>query len=358
MKSILRITQSFSFLFLFIGNIQAYWVPTNGPSAGSIYSIGVCDSDIFVGTLSGGLFRTTDSGDTWTAVNNGLKLNVRVYSIDVFGTILYAGTDSGMYRSPDRGDSWTQVNNGLTNSSAFFSLANIGTFLYTGSDTGIFRSSDTGNSWAEANAGLKNSRVNDFVVNGSILFAGSDSGVFRSADSGDTWTQVNNGLTNPAVNALALTGSALFSGTTGGGIFRSADSGNSWTQINTGLAITYVWDLVVSGTDLFAATARFNAGITGGVFRSADNGNTWTQVGLQGEYTTKLALLGANIFAVNGLYSGQVWRRPLSEMIPVAIQSSRKISIKYRRPTDFRRFDATGKRIAGFNRVKRVVLIK
>ena len=66
---------------------------------------------LYAGTLGGGMFKTTDSGDHWTAINTGLTaLSVQSLIIDPHNpSILYAGTLNGMFKSTNGGDNWTAL---------------------------------------------------------------------------------------------------------------------------------------------------------------------------------------------------------------------------------------------------------
>jgi hypothetical protein len=58
---------------------QNFWAQTNGPQGGDGIALATnASGHVFVGTQGGGIFRSTDSGETWTGVNNGLTAtNVR-----------------------------------------------------------------------------------------------------------------------------------------------------------------------------------------------------------------------------------------------------------------------------------------
>ena len=78
---------------------------------------------------------------------------------------VFAGTDAGLYKSIDSGMSWTPVTNGLTASifyALYFDPASPST-LYAGTDRGVLKSADGGTSWTPMNTGLTNPVVNAIV---------------------------------------------------------------------------------------------------------------------------------------------------------------------------------------------------
>src|SRR5262249_39826390 len=157
------------------------WMHTAGPEGGSIQVLLINGTNLFAGTGGGGIFRSSDNGASWTAVNNGLGAGY-IYSFAARGTILFAGTESHVSVSTDNGQSWTVADNGLRN---------------------LF--------------------VTALVVSGTNVFAGTSGGsggIFFSANDGASWTPVNNGLPqNVNIRSLAVSGANLFAGTLGNGVF-------------------------------------------------------------------------------------------------------------------------------------------
>jgi photosystem II stability/assembly factor-like uncharacterized protein len=61
----------------------------------------------------GGMFRSTDNGDTWTEQNNGFTaLDVNTVAINSLGHI-FAGAAGGAFRSTNDGDNWSDISSGL-----------------------------------------------------------------------------------------------------------------------------------------------------------------------------------------------------------------------------------------------------
>jgi hypothetical protein len=159
--------------------------PTTIYAGGSIYSVGSGSYE----PQSGGVFRSTDAGATWTAVNVGLtSTDVRSLAIDPWSpSTLYAGASGGVFKSTNAGESWTEVNAGLSLSYLSVQALAIdpsrpGT-LYAGTgNAGVFKSTNGGASWTALNAGLTNLTVNALAVDPSTpsrIYAGTNGGVFE-----------------------------------------------------------------------------------------------------------------------------------------------------------------------------------
>jgi ligand-binding sensor domain-containing protein len=175
-----------------------------------------------------------------------------------------------VYRSTDNGANWTAVNYGLLNPDVS-TLAVLGTTLFAGTHGGVFLSKDWGNSWTRLDPG-PGSIVNCFHIGGTDIFAGAHDGVYFSTNNGNRWISANAGLINTVISVFVRDGTNLFAGTTHSGLFLSIDDGSNW--VKTSLTAAYVSSLVVSpngagGTNLFAGTSL-------GVSRSTDGGTHWT----------------------------------------------------------------------------------
>lgn len=129
-----RLLLSLTFILCLVAQIRVQWIHTNGPSGGySFYSLAVSGNNMFAGT-NGGVFVSTDNGESWTQRSTGLPYN-DIYTIAVSGSNLFAGTPGGVFQSANNGANWSKVNTGLTNTSVK-SLAASESDLFAGTEGG------------------------------------------------------------------------------------------------------------------------------------------------------------------------------------------------------------------------------
>ena len=267
----------------------------NAPNEAWVTAFAINSSgNIFAGTIIG-VFRSTDSGDSWTAVNTGLTyLTIYSLAINPSGEV-FAATGGGVFRSTDNGDNWTAVNTGLTNLLILSLAINSSGNIFAGTSDGVFRSTDNGDNWTKT--GLRKNHYTLAINSSDHIFAGGNSpGVFRSTDNGDNWTEVNKGLPGIPINSLAINSTGdIFVSIPGFpvdvSVFRSRDNGDSWTK--TGLHKPLNTLALNSSDHIFAG------GASPPVFRSTDNGDNWTDV------STGLTASGVTFFAFNP--AGQIF---------------------------------------------------
>lgn len=240
-------------------------------------------------TYAGGVFKSTDGGASWAAVNAGLawpgmdSLNVWDLALDPTapGT-LYAGTWwGGAFKSTDGGASWTAVNTGLPGNASVFIQAvdpqapgTVYATAWVEAKLRLFKSTNGGASWDLMGQDDGLSFISVFVdpTAQGALYATLDGSamVARSTDGGATWTMVDAGLSHragflafdPATPGTIYAGTSPYSGGTGGGVFRSTDGGVSWVAV--GLAGMEIVSLAIDPATrtLYAGTYR------NGIFKS------------------------------------------------------------------------------------------
>ena len=89
---------------------------TNAPFNSLTWNMSIdTEKNIYVSTMGSGIFKSTDLGDSWTAINNGLP-DLDVHKIKILSNgVLLAGLSGigGVYRSTDAGVSWFESKAGM-----------------------------------------------------------------------------------------------------------------------------------------------------------------------------------------------------------------------------------------------------
>jgi photosystem II stability/assembly factor-like uncharacterized protein len=278
------------------------WEQTSGPTNGNIRKLVVNSSDyLFAINRLSGIFRSTDNGVNWTAVNTGLTdLDIRSLTVNVNGD-LFAGSRSGVFRSSDDGATWTPANSGLPYTANDLAVNASGhLFAAIGPQQGyggVFRSTNNGDSWTII--GLKDTAIRNIAVqpaSGHIFVVTElGEGVFRSTNNGATWVAIKSGLPeNCATSTFPIVsrsnGDLYVVFDCEPGMYRSNNNGDTWAYIRMEGIFAYVHSLAFnSNGHLFAGTSGL------GVFRSTDNGSHWTSTGLTGKFVPSLAVNSVGI---------------------------------------------------------------
>ncbi len=255
-----------------------------GPDAGQVVSIAIdprntTDRVIYSAFNDGGVWKTTDGGDTWQPKTDYMPtLSIGAVALDPANpSIVYAGTGN-LY------------NNG------FFKAI------------GVYRSIDSGDTWSlTAGSSTLNGKGVNFIVMpaADTLLVATNQGLFRSTNAGGIFTQVSVGGTtgafitdldldtqNPSTVYASVSGQGIFVSTDGGATFPAASNlwgaGHTGAPSLTGLGfISFAQSTTVSGQTMYA-DAQSTAACTppgctppknfGGMWKSTDGGATWSSI--------------------------------------------------------------------------------
>ncbi|HUO24837.1 MAG TPA: hypothetical protein VMU61_04165 [Candidatus Aquilonibacter sp.] len=258
-----------------------------GPAiaSGRVMSIAVNPKDKFeyyVGVASGGVWKTTNDGTTWTPVfDSEGSYSIGWVTLDPNDPqVVWVGTGEsnsqrsvsygdGIYRSDDGGKNWQNM--GLKKSehigrvvvnpkeSKTVYVAAEGPLWGPGGDRGLYKTTDGGKTWKAVLTISENTGVVDVALdpaNPDIIYAaayqrrrhvytlidgGPESAIYKSTDAGETWNKLKNGLPTVDMGRIGLAISpadpnvvyATIEAADGkGGIFRSTDKGATWERRN------------------------------------------------------------------------------------------------------------------------------
>ncbi len=290
------------------------WSQSGGPEGGEIRALAIhptTTTTMYAGTYGGGVWKTTNSGTTWSAANSGLT-NHYVYALAIdpaTPTTLYAATNGGgVFKSTDAGSTWNSVFTGYSNVAAIAIDPSTPSTIYIGtSGGGIYKSTDNGSNWNTANSGFMNLYISGVIVDPatpSTLYAGTlGGGVYKSTDSGANWNTANTGLSDPSLYALAIdpdTPSTLYAATWGSGVFKTTDGGDNWSLASTGLTNLLLYTIAV---DPSTPSTLYTGTYGGGVFKSVDSGDNWSAVN-SGLSNKSLRALAVDPTTSGTLYAG------------------------------------------------------
>ncbi|MEP7106424.1 MAG: hypothetical protein ABI760_00550 [Ferruginibacter sp.] len=255
-----------------------------GPAitSGRIADLAVNPSNIYeyyVAAASGGVWKTTNAGVTFTPVFDGEgAYSIGCITIDPGNpnTIwVGSGEDNnqrsvaygdGIYKSEDGGKSWNNM--GLKKSehigkivvdpgnSDLVYVAAYGPLWSSGGDRGIYKSTDAGKTWKSILTVSENTGFSEIHMdprNSNILYAvahqrqrkvftyiggGPESAVYKSTDAGATWNKIMKGLPSGDLGRIGLAVStvkpgllyAVVEANDGAGVYKSNDRGASWEK--------------------------------------------------------------------------------------------------------------------------------
>ncbi|WP_407930702.1 VPS10 domain-containing protein, partial [Ignavibacterium album] len=292
------------------------------------------DENTFIVCNDGGIWRTTNNGNTFSNLNQNLTLT-QFYRIaaspfnpgrilggtqdngtqQTFSTLnwsaAYGGDggevcfnpfdqnfilgeiqNGGIFRTTNGGVSWNQAQSGLNMSENVAWVAPIiahpsvsGTFFTA--RTSVYKSTNNGGSWTAVSAPVNGtSAIREMAIsksNPNILFASSGSQIFKSTNGGVNWTNITIGLPNRTITSINVHPAdenivlLTFSGFGTDKVYKSTNGGSSWVSIDGPLPDAPVNDLFIYTSNPGKPNTYFVATDIG-VFVTDDNGVTWTEI--------------------------------------------------------------------------------
>jgi photosystem II stability/assembly factor-like uncharacterized protein len=259
-----------------------------GPAltSGRVVGLAVHPDDVntyYVAVASGGAWKTTNAGTTWTPIfDEQGSYSIGYVTLDPKNPeTVWVGTGEnnsqrsvgygdGVYKSVDGGKNWTRMKQMTASEhigkilldprdSKTVYVAAQGPLWGPGGDRGLYKTTDGGENWAKVLNISENTGVTDVVLdarNPEVLIAaayqrrrhvwtlvdgGPESGLHKSSDGGKTWKKLTTGLPTVEVGRIGLgvapsepnvVYAIVEAADKKGGIFRSVDFGETWEKRN------------------------------------------------------------------------------------------------------------------------------
>jgi photosystem II stability/assembly factor-like uncharacterized protein len=282
---------------------------------------------IYVATASGGVFKSSNNGISFTPVFDDVNAMMSIGAVAVAPSAprtVWVGTGEantrqssswgdGVYKSTDAGATWTKM--GLaetrsigrividpTNADVVYVAAQ-GHLWGPNAERGVFKTTDGGATWTKVLFVDENTGANDLVIDPSdprVLYAstyqrqrrtwgfnggGPGSAIYKTTDGGATWTKLANGLPAGDKGRIALAIAAnepnvVFAEVEahgdGNGVYRSTDAGATWqktSSLNT--RPNYFSQIRVDPSD---RRRVYTLGSNRGFYFSNDGGSAFTEL--------------------------------------------------------------------------------
>ena len=285
---------------------------------------------IYAGAASGGIFKSTDQGDSWVPIfEEAASLSIGDIALAPGNNdIIYVGTGEsnagggslaydgfGVYRSDDAGGSWQHV--GLEDAGSIgrvvvdpqnedrVFVAAMGDLFGNDADRGVYRTLDGGTNWEQVLYVSDSTGAIDLVMHPDdpdVLLAGMwerirrpayrqyeglTTGIYKSTDGGDSWTEITQGLPGGLIGRIGLAFApsnpdkvyAVIANLNGlEGVYVSDDFGDNWSQLSgAGLGtVPFMWwfgRIIVDPND---EDVLFTTSLD--MYKSTNGGNSWFNI--------------------------------------------------------------------------------
>ncbi len=280
---------------------------------------------IYVGSVSGGIWKTTNGGASWASTSdNAANLCIGTMVMDPTNSnIIYAGTGEGYFnidalrgagvlKSTDGGANWSLLTNFATPHSrySYYYINKLvirpdnPNILYAAMIGGIWKTTNAGASWTKLSVGNSSVFCMDLVANPDFpdimyatfgLFMPDNDGVYKTTDGGASWTKLTNGFpsatsgytrislavapSNPDIVYASLSDSNFYTHS----IQKSTNGGVNWFSVTTPKENSSTSHLGGQGfyNNVIAVNpTNENIVYAGGIniFRTSNGGSNWTKL--------------------------------------------------------------------------------
>lgn len=293
------------------------------------------NQDVLIAGTFNGIFRSDDSGDTWTQLPTystpGL-VHVESLAIDPrTANIIYAGTWYLPYKTTDGGKTWKSIKNGIIDDSDIFAIdidPRNPNHIIASACSGIYETKNGGDAWRKVQGIPSQSRRTRAILQHpsvpGLVFAGTTEGFWRSERGGDADSWMVTTSRQLEINSITVHPSrpdTVYIGTNNYGVMVSTDGGKNFVPTNSGYSGRFTNAILADRENpgrIYASTINTTTG-GGFLFVSNDNGDTWrpsmrnmpprliTYSILQDSRDANIIYLGTNLGVYRSLDRGGSW---------------------------------------------------
>jgi photosystem II stability/assembly factor-like uncharacterized protein len=217
------------------------------------------------------ILQSTDGGQTWQDISQGLPENEEPEDFFAGESDLYLRGKDVMYRSKSnlKTPVWEKEDIDPRNASIAFNRSGVMAYNYEGQ---IYRKVSAAGTWLPIYADFKKHSMRTiFETSGGTVFSGYDHGLYKSVDKGKSWKQVQD--EGWVMNIVESQGVLIATGQNG--IMRSTDNGEHWQWVIREGGVGIAIESIEGG---FAAISCNTKTISRRIHISLDKGKNWTAI--------------------------------------------------------------------------------
>lgn len=250
------------------------------------------EAEGYVSGRNGGIYKTTDAGNTWVGQNSGVYLPVydlffldaqKGFAVGGWGFCTGTGcTPPGGFilRTLDGGQTWTNVYTPSEKTeiqSVYFVNALLG---FCAGGNIILKTTDGGQTWSEYKVVGENSTIQQvrFVNDQKGYVVCLYNKLLKTEDGGTTWQEVRHGSNNGYYALSEADGATYLSGQ--GTMLKSTNGGSSWTELANSPRDIYDLHFVDNKRGFAFGRGNWSGGDFGSnwgsLYCTTNGGETWT----------------------------------------------------------------------------------
>ncbi|NQT26206.1 hypothetical protein HQ585_12685, partial [candidate division KSB1 bacterium] len=241
------------------------WLQDTNLPYTTLGGIAISENVIYAFTNGAGIFTGTIQPDHSISWDSDQKIIAEIYFAQLLkhptnASVIYAsGYPGGIFKSTDSGQTWHESNFGMASfkvddplRQGYYAIdlcQNKPDVLYLGLfGKGVYKSTNSAATWYPVNGSqweMFGKKITSLAVDPSdenTVYVSAEDGVYQTTDGGTNWTGMNQGLISLDIKLLHLTsGGELLAGTRGYGIWRW--SGGQWNPMNKPMNWGKVWPI-------------------------------------------------------------------------------------------------------------------
>lgn len=288
------------------------WTALEGMRGKSVRALALAPSSskIIAAVALDGVYRSLDGGDSWHLISPPKHTEIRnLQSVAIDPAdpgVIYVGTWHLPWKTSDGGKTWESIKKGIIDDSDVFSIIidpRDPAVVYASACSGIYRSENAGALFHKVQGMPFSARRTRVLrmdpADSSVVYAGTTEGLWKTVDGGKTFKRMT--APNVVVNGIVIDprhSERMFIATDRGGVLASRDAAVSFSASNRGFTHRQVTTVLLDRQDPSTIYAGLiNDHEFGGVFVSRDGGATWQQMssGLDGRDVFSLRQTASNV---------------------------------------------------------------